>query len=147
IQPGGAPLTERAYSSFLNTPEARDRYLTNTYGEENQGWYVLNDQFGNPTDRRVVRDQEGIERLFNPPGIDMGDVASISGAVPDLVGAIGGAAASVPAYSVSPAVGIPASAVMSAAGAQMVGETVGRLFPENREVEPSIVDDVLPRAA
>lgn len=147
IQPGGAPLSERAYSSFLNTPEARDRYLTNTYGAENEGWYVLNDQFGNPTDRRVVRDKDGIERLFNPPGIDMGDIASMSGGVPDLVGAIGGAAASVPAYSVSPAVGIPASAVMSAAGAQMVGEAVGRLFPENREAEPSIVDDVLPRAA
>lgn len=147
IQPGGAPLGERAYSSFLNTPEARDRYLTNTYGEENQGWYVLNDQFGNPTDRHVVRDKDGVERLFNPPGIDMGDVASMAGGVPDLVGAIGGAAASVPAYSATPAVGIPTSAVMSAAGAQMVGETVGRLFPENREVEPSIVDDVLPRAA
>lgn len=147
IEYDGAPLGERAYASFLNTPEARDRYLTNTYGEENQGWYVLHDKFGNPTDRRVVRDKDGIERLFNPPGIDLGDVAGIAGGVPDLIGAIGGGIASVPAYSGGPAVGIPVSAMTSAAGAQMVGETVGRLFPENREVEPSVIDDVLPRAA
>ncbi len=147
IEPGGAPLGQRAYSSFLNTPEARDRYLTNTYGEENQGWYVLHDKFGNPTERRVVRDKDGIERLFNPPGIDLGDVAGMAGGIPDLVGAIGGGVASVPAYSGGPAVGIPASAITSAAGAQLVGESIGRLFPENREVEPSIVDNVLPRAA
>lgn len=147
IEAGGAPLGERAYASFLNTPEARDRYLTNTYGEENQGWYVLHDKFGSPTDRRVVRNKDGIERLFNPPGIDLGDVAGMAGGVPDLVGAIGGGITSVPAYAGGPGVGIPVSAVTSAAGAQMVGETVGRLFPENREVEPSIVDDVLPRAA
>lgn len=147
IEYDGAPLGERAYASFLNTPEARDRYLTNTYGEENQGWYVLHDKFGNPTDRRVVRDKEGIERLFNSPGVDLGDVAGIAGGVPDLIGAIGGGIASVPTYAGGPAVGIPVSAMTSAAGAQMVGETVGRLFPENREVEPSVVDDVLPRAA
>lgn len=147
LQAEGAPLGQRVYSSFLNTPEARDLYLTNEYGPEGQGWYTLHDQFGNPTDRRVVRDKDGIERLFNPPGIDAGDVASMAGGVPDLIGAIGGGAASVPAYALGPGVGIPASAALSAGGAQVVGESVGRLFPENRAVEPSVMDDVLPRAA
>lgn len=145
IQPGGAALGKRAYASFLNTPEARDRYLTNTYGAENEGWYALHDQFGNPTDRRVVR-EEGAERLFNPPGIDAGDMVGVAGGVPDLMGAIAGGIASAPAYTASPLAGIPASAALSAAGAQIVGESVGRLFPENRAAEPSIVDDVLPRA-
>lgn len=147
IQPGSAPLGQRAYSSFLNTPEARDLHLTNEYGSENEGWYVLNDKFGNPTDRRVVRGEDGSERLFNPPGIDMGDVVGMAGGVPDLLGAIAGGVASVPAYALGPGVGIPASAGLSAAGAQLVGEPVGRLFPENRETEPSVMDDVLPRAA
>lgn len=147
IQPGGAPLGQRVYSSFLNTDQARDQYLTNTYGPENEGWYVLTDRFGNPTDRRVVRSEDGSERLFNPPGVDMGDVAGIAGGLPDLMGAIFGGAASIPAYALGPAVGIPASAALSAGGAQLIGETVGRAFPENREAEPSIMGDVLPRAA
>ncbi|HEV7416312.1 MAG TPA: hypothetical protein VGN98_09145, partial [Tianweitania sediminis] len=147
IQEGGAPLGQRAYSSFLNNPDARDLHLTNEYGPENEGWYVLNDKFGNPTDRRVVRDKDGTERLFNPPGIDVGDVASMAGGLPDLLGAIGGGIASVPAYALGPGVGIPASAGLSAAGAQLVGEPIGRLFPENRQTEPSVMDDVLPRAA
>nr|WP_315918652.1 hypothetical protein [Mesorhizobium sp. SP-1A] len=147
IQAGGAPLGQRLYSSFLNTDKAKDQYLTNTYGPENEGWYVLADRFGNPTDRRVVRNPDGSENLFNPPGVDMGDVAGIAGGVPDLIGAIMGGSASVPAYALGPAAGIPASAALSAGGAQLVGETVGRLFPENREAEPSIVSDVLPRAA
>lgn len=147
VSPGGAPLGERVYSSFLNTDAARDRYLTNTYGPENEGWYVLSDRFGNPTNRRVVRGEDGSERLFNPPGVDVGDVAGIAGGLPDLIGAIFGGAASIPAYALGPGVGIPASAVLSAGGAQLVGETVGRAFPENREAEPSIASDVLPRAA
>ncbi|WP_417433413.1 hypothetical protein [Hoeflea sp.] len=147
IQPGGAPLGQRVYSSFLNTDGARDQYLTNEYGPENEGWYPLADRFGNPTERRVVRSEDGTERLFNPPGIDMGDVAGMAGGVPDLVGAIMGSAASVPAYALGPGAGIPASAALSAGGAQLVGETVGRAFPENREAEPSITSDVLPRAA
>lgn len=147
LRPGGAPLGQRAYSSFLNTPEARDLHLTNTYGPENEGWYRLTDRFGNQTDRIVVRNEDGSENLFNPPGVDMGDVAGMAGGVPDLVGAIMGGAASVPAYAFGPVAGIPASAALSAAGAQMVGEPVGRLFPENVEAEPSIGSDVLPRAA
>ena len=147
IQPGGAPLGQRVYSSFLNTDKARDQYLTNTYGPENEGWYVLADRFGNPTDRRVVRNPDGSENLFNPPGVDMGDVAGIAGGVPDLIGAIMGGSASVPAYALGPVAGIPASAALSAGGAQLVGESVGRLFTENREAEPSIMSDVLPRAA
>src|SRR5690606_766379 len=87
---GGAPLGQRVYSSFLNTDAARDQHLTNTYGPENEGWYVLADRFGNPTDRRVVRGEDGSERLFNPPGIDVGDVAGIAGGLPDLIGAIFG---------------------------------------------------------
>src|SRR5690606_2708983 len=124
------PIGERAYSSFLNTDKARDLYLTNTYGPENEGWYVLADKFGNPTQRRVVRGEDGSERIFNPPGIDMGDVAGIAGGIPDLMGAIMGGAASVPAYMLGPGVGIPTSAALSAGGAQIVGESVGRLFPE-----------------
>ena len=147
VRPGGAPMDQRAYSSFLNTPEARDLHLTNTYGPENEGWYRLTDRFGNPTDRIVVRNEDGSENLFNPPGIDMGDVAGMAGGIPDLVGAIMGGAASVPAYAFGPVAGIPASAALSAAGAQLVGEPVGRLFPENREAEPGIMSDVLPRAA
>lgn len=147
VQPGSAPLAERVYSSFLNTDDARDRYLTNTYGPENEGWYRLADRYGNPTDRRVVRGEDGSERLFNPPGIDVGDVAGIVGGIPDLMGAILGGVASVPAYALGPVVGIPTSAALSAGGAQIVGETVGRAFPENREAEPSIASDVLPRAA
>jgi len=147
VQPGGAPIGQRVYSSFLNTDKAKDQYLTNTYGPENEGWYRLADRFGNPTDRRVVRGEDGSERIFNPPGVDMGDVVGIAGGLPDLMGAIMGGAASVPAYALGPGVGIPASAALSAGGAQLVGETVGRAFPENREAEPSITSDVLPRAA
>lgn len=147
IQSGGAPLGQRVYSSFLNTDQARDQYLTNKYGPENEGWYVLADRFGNPTNRRVVRSEDGSERLFNPPGVDMGDVAGIAGGIPDLIGAIMGGTASIPAYALGPGVGIPVSAALSAGGAQLVGETVGRAFPENRETEPSIISDVLPRAA
>lgn len=142
---GGAPLSERLYSSFLNTPKAKDAYLARKYGPEGEGYYRLADRFGNPTEQRVVR-RDGEERLFNPPGIDWGDVASLGGSVPDTVGAVGGAAVSIPAYAASPAVGIPATAATSALGAQMVGETVGRMFPENRQAEPSVVSDVLPRA-
>ena len=145
-QDAGAPLSERAYSSFLNTPKAKESYLTKTYGPEGQGWYKLADRFGNPTDRYVTKAPDGSEKLFNPPGIDMGDVAGMAGGIPDLIGAIGGGAVSVPAYAAGPAVGIPASAALSAGGAQIVGETVGRLFPENREAEPNVTGDVLPRA-
>ncbi|TIL91711.1 MAG: hypothetical protein E5Y65_08735 [Mesorhizobium sp.] len=145
-QEGGAPLSQRVYSSFLNTPKARETYLSESYGREGEGWYKLADQFGNPTDRYVTRGADGAEKLFNPPGIDMGDVAGMAGGVPDLIGAIMGGAASVPAYVGGPLVGIPASAALSSAGAQLVGEPVGRLFPENREAEPSIASDVLPRA-
>lgn len=147
VRPGGAPLGQRVYSSFLNTDKARDQYLTNTYGPENEGWYPLADRFGNPTNRRVVRNEDGSENLFNPPGIDAGDIAGIAGGLPDLMGAIFGGAASIPAYALGPAVGIPTSAALSAGGAQLVGETFGRAFPENREAEPSISGDVLPRAA
>ncbi|WP_187972483.1 hypothetical protein [Aquibium microcysteis] len=143
---GGAPIGERVYSSFLNTPEAQRLYLTKRYGQEGQGWYRMADRFGNPTDRIVTRAEDGTERLFNPPGIDLGDIAGMAGGVPDVVGAVGGAAASVPAYAAGPAAGIPASAALSATGAQLVGESVGRMFPENRAAEPSIVSDVLPRA-
>lgn len=146
VSDGGAPVSQRAYASFMNTPGALQRYLTSTYGPEGQGWYYLNDRFGNKTQRVVVRGTDGKEALFNPPGVDIGDVAGMAGGVPDLVGAIMGGAASVPAYAAGPAVGIPASAITSAAGAQLVGEAVGRLFPENRADEPEIVKDVLPRA-
>jgi hypothetical protein len=143
---GGAPIGERVYGSFMNTPEALDRYLTNTYGAEGQGWYKMSDQFGKPTNRRVVRDKGGKERIFNPPGIDRGDVASMAGSVPDLVGGVAGAVASTPAYLLGPGVGIPASAVMSALGTQLVGEPIGRLFPENRAVEPDMLGQTVPRA-
>ncbi|MEW9838000.1 hypothetical protein [Mesorhizobium marinum] len=145
-QDGGAPLGERLYESFMNTPQATELYLTKTHGPEGQGWYKLADRFGNPTERYVTRDADGQETLFNPPGIDLGDVVGMAGSVPDLAGAVAGGAASVPAYAGGPATGIPASAALSALGAQMVGESVGRMFPENREAEPSIADDVLPRA-
>ncbi|MGA0563661.1 hypothetical protein ACO2RV_14550 [Ancylobacter sp. VNQ12] len=147
LRAGGAPVGQRAYASFLNTPGARERYFTETYGPQGTGWRYLEDRFGNPTERVVIRDPAGAERLFDPPGIDTGDVASMAGGVPDLVGAIMGGAASVPAYAAGPVVGIPASAAAGAAGAQLVGETVGRLFPENRADEPSVTRDVLPRAA
>lgn len=142
-----APLGQRVYSSFLNTPDAKARYLTSQYGPENQGWYYLNDRFGNPTDRVVIRDGSGKESIFNPPGIDAGDIAGMAGGVPDLIGALAGGAASIPAYAAGPVVGVPATALASSVGAQAVGETVGRLFPENREAEPSITNDVLPRAS
>ena len=143
----GAPAGQRAYSSFLNTPEAHERFLTDTYGPEGHGWRRATDRFGAPTDRYVVRNADGSENLFNPPGVDMGDIAGMAGSMPDLLGAIFGGAASVPAYALGPAVGIPASAALSAAGAQIIGEPVGRMFPENREAEPSVMGDVLPRAA
>jgi len=145
-QEGGAPLGERMYESFLNTPKATELFLTNTYGPEGQGWYKLADRFGNPTDRYVTRSDDGSETLFNSPGIDLGDIVGMIGGAPDLAGAVAGGAASVPAYAGGPATGIPASAALSSLGAQMVGESVGRLFPENREAEPSITDNVLPRA-
>ena len=146
-QAGGAPIGQRAYESFMATPEATEIFLTRNYGPENDGWYRLTDAFGNPTDRVVVRDEDGTERIFNPPGIDFGDVASMAGVLPDFGGALAGAAASIPAYTLGPVAGIPASAGLGALGAQLVGEPVGRLFPENREAEPSITEDVLPRAA
>lgn len=145
-QGGGAPLGERLYESFMNSPQATELYLTRTYGPEGQGWYKLADRFGNPTDRYATRGADGKETLFNPPGIDIGDIVGMAGGVPDLAGAVAGGAASVPAYAGGPATGIPASAALSSLGAQMAGESVGRLFPENREAEPSITDDVLPRA-
>jgi hypothetical protein len=144
---GGAPIGQRVYGSFMNTPDALDRYLTNTYGAEGQGWYKMSDQFGKPTERRVVRDKSGQERIFNPPGLDRGDVASMVGGVPDFLGGVGGAVASIPAYVFGPGVGIPASGVASAAGSQLVGESVGRLFPENRASEPDVLGQVVPRAA
>ena len=144
---GGAPLGKRVYGSFMNTPDALDRYLTNSYGPEGQGWYKMSDQFGKPTERRVVRDKDGQERIFNPPGLDRGDVASMIGGVPDFLGGVAGGVASIPAYVFGPGVGIPASGVASAAGAQLVGEGVSRLFPENRASEPDVIGQVLPRAA
>jgi hypothetical protein len=146
VEQGGAPVGQRAYASFLNTPGALKRYLTSTYGPEGQGWHYLKDRFGNTAERVVTRGADGKEALFNPPGVDLGDVASMAGGVPDLVGAIMGGAASVPAYAAGPVVGIPATAITSAGGAQLVGETVGRLFPENRAEEPEIMKDVVPRA-
>jgi len=145
-QSGGAPLGERVYESFLNTPKATELYLAKKYGAEGKGWYRLADRFGNPTDRYVTRAPDGAETLFNPPGIDLGDIVGMAGSAPDLAGAVAGGAASVPAYAGGPVTGIPTSAALSAAGAQAVGESVGRIFPENREAEPSIADDVLPRA-
>ncbi|MBL8577774.1 MAG: hypothetical protein JNK47_11140 [Mesorhizobium sp.] len=145
-QDGGAPLGQRAYESFLNTPKATEIFFTKNYGPEGQGWYRLADRFGNPTERYVTRGEDGSETLFNPPGIDLGDIVGMIGGAPDLAGAVAGGAASVPAYAGGPVTGIPASAALSSLGAQMVGESVGRFFPENREAEPSIADDVLPRA-
>jgi hypothetical protein len=143
---GGAPAGQRAYASFMNTPDAMNRYLTGTFGEEGKGWYKLTDKFGKPTERVVVRTPEG-ERIFNPPGIDRGDIASMAGGVPDFVGGVAGGIASIPAYVFGPGVGIPASGVASAAGSQLVGETVGRFFPENRAAEPNVLEQVVPRAA
>ena len=145
-QSGGAPAAERAYESFMNTPRATELFLAKKYGPEGQGWYRLADHFGNPTERYVTRAPDGSEKLFNPPGIDLGDIVGMAGSAPDVAGAVAGGAASVPAYAGGPAVGIPASAALSSLGAQMVGEPVGRLFPENREAEPSVTEDVLPRA-
>lgn len=71
----------------------------------------------------------------------------MAGGVPDLVGALAGGTASIPAYAGGPIVGVPATAAASSVGAQLVGESVGRLFPENREAEPSISEDVIPRAS
>ncbi|MDF2995832.1 MAG: hypothetical protein K0R27_1469 [Xanthobacteraceae bacterium] len=143
---GGAGAGQRAYASFMNTPEARERYFDSEFGPQGQGWYYLNDRFGNRTDRVVTRGPDGKETLFNPPGVDMGDVASMAGGVPDFAGAVVGGAASVPAYAAGPAVGITATAATSSGLAQLFGEAVGRLFPENRAAEPSVVEDVLPRA-
>lgn len=144
---GGAPMRQRAYASFMNTPDAMNRYLTGTFGPEGQGWYRLADQFGNKTDRVVVRTPEG-ERIFNPPGIDRGDIAAMAGGVPDFLGGVAGGVASIPAFALAgPVVGVTASAGASAAGAQLAGETVGRFFPENRAAEPNVVEQVLPRAA
>ncbi|MEZ0213896.1 MAG: hypothetical protein ACAH27_13250 [Xanthobacteraceae bacterium] len=145
-QAGGAPASQRAYASFMNTPAARAQYLSSTYGPEGQGWYYLNDRFGNKTDRVVTRGKDGKESLFDPPGLQFGDVAAMAGGVPDLAGAIVGGAASVPAYALGPAVGIPVSAVTSSGLAQLFGESVGRMFPENRAAEPSIAKNVVPRA-
>jgi hypothetical protein len=146
-QDRGAPLSERTYASFLNTPKALETYVSEKYGPEGKGWYRLADRFGNPTDRIVTRGPDGSESMFNPPGIDTGDIAGMIGGIPGLAGALAGGAASVPAYAGGPVTGIPASATLSAAGSQLVGETLARLFPENRQAEPSIVSDVLPRAA
>ncbi len=94
-----------------------------------------------------TRGADGKEALFNPPGVDMGDVAGMAGGVPDLVGAIMGGAASVPAYAAGPAGRhsgrrpSPAPAARSSSA-----RAVGRLFPENRADEPEIMKDVLPRA-
>ena len=143
---GGAPAKKRAYASFMNTPDAMNRYLTGSYGPEGQGWYRMADQFGRPTERVVVRTPEG-ERIFNPPGLDRGDIASMAGGVPDVIGGVAGALAGLPAFALGgPPAGIPASATTSAIGAQLVGETVGRFFPENRASEPNVVSQVLPRA-
>lgn len=144
---GGAPLDQRLYSSFLATPKARALYLTRTYGPEGQGWYEMKDTFGLPTGRIAVKHPDGSESLFNPPGIDAGDWVSLAGSAPDMAGAIAGGAASAPAYFAGPAVGIPTSAVLSAGGAQLAGESIARLFEENRQAEPDIVKDVVPRAS
>lgn len=133
----GAPLGQRAYASFMNTPDAMNRYLNTTFGPEGQGWYRLADQFGNKTERVVVRTPQG-ERIFNPPGLDWGDVAGMAGGVPDFAGGVIGGAAGLPAFVAGPAVGIGTSAATSAIGAQAVGETIGRLFPENRAAEPEL---------
>jgi hypothetical protein len=143
---GGAPAGQRAYASFMNTPDAMNRYLTGTFGEEGKGWYKLTDKFGKPTERVVVRTPEG-ERIFNPPGIDRGDIASMAGGVPDFVGGVAGGIASIPAYVFGPGIGIPASGIASSVGSQLVGETVGRAFPENRAAEPNVLGQVVPRAA
>ena len=53
VQAATAPLGERVYASFLNTPEAEARYLTKKYGPEGQGWYRLADR---------VRQSDGAHR-------------------------------------------------------------------------------------
>ena len=108
-QAGGAPASQRAYASFMNTPGARERFLSSTYGAEGQGWYYLSDRFGNKTDRVVTRGKGGKESLFDPPGLQFGDVAAM--------------AASVPAYALGSAVCIPVSAVTSSGLAQLFGES------------------------
>lgn len=132
----GAPLGQRTYSSFLQTPEAKEMYLDSTYGPQGDGWYYLADRFGKPTDRVVVRDENGKESLFNPPGVDMGDVVGGTlGASPEIIGGVAGAFAGAPSFAAGPGVGIPATAATSAIGAQLVGEPIYRLFEENRAAE------------
>ena len=67
-QDGGAPLGERLYESFLNTPEATELFLAKKYGPEGQGWYRLADHFGNPTERYVTRAPEDAENAVQPAG-------------------------------------------------------------------------------
>ena len=135
IQRGGAPLGQRTRFGFMQTPEAERRFFERQFGAENEGWYFLNDPFGNPTSRVVTRDEQGTERLFNPPGLDCGDVAGLAGVLPDLVGGVGGAMAGMPGFALGPAAGIATTSAGGATGAALASGTVGRMFPENREAE------------
>jgi hypothetical protein len=135
IQRGGAPLGQRANFGFMQTPAAEREFMERRFGAENEGWYFLNDQFGNPTSRVVTRDEQGNERLFNPPGLDFGDLAGLAGVLPDVVGGIGGAAATMPAFALGPAAGIAGTSAGGATGAALASGAVGRLFPENRAGE------------
>lgn len=130
----------------MATPEAQRLFMENNYGAENEGWYTLADMFGNPTNRTVVR-TDGGETLFNPPGLDWGDAAEMGAMVPGTVGGVAGGFASLPAYVAGPVVGGVASALASTFGYEAVDEAVKRLFEENRQAEPDIIGDVLPRAA
>jgi hypothetical protein len=132
---GGAPVGQRTNFGFMQTPEAERKFFENRFGAENEGWYYLSDPFGNPTSRVVVRNEDGSETLFNPPGVDFGDVAGLAGVIPDLVGGTLGAMATAPSFALGPTAGIAGTSAGGATGAALASGLVGRLFPENREAE------------
>lgn len=139
----GAPLGQRVNFGFMQTPEAERRFFENRFGAENEGWYFLSDPFGNQTSRVVVRNEDGSESLFNPPGVDFGDVAGLTGILPDLVGGVAGAGAALPSFALGPTAGIAGVSAGGALGAATASGLVGRAFPENREAED--LPDVLRR--
>jgi hypothetical protein len=135
VQMGGAPLSQRLNFGFMQTPEAEREFFERRFGPENEGWYFLNDPFGAPTSRVVTRNPDGTEQLFNPPGLDFGDIAGAAGVLPDIAGGMGGAVAAMPSFAFGPTAGIAGTSAGGALGAATASGLVGRAFPENRAAE------------
>lgn len=111
----GAPVVDRFGAGFKITPQAKANYLS-ARGYQGAQYDPLADEI------RFISPQTGRETVFNPQGLDFGDVAEASADAPQAIGAGVGAGLSGGSPLGAAAGGFVGSVVKQGIGAMLPGE-------------------------